>query len=70
MNQDTLTKFFFQKAIDAGFYNSVDIQKFQNYLVNEIILDNLPVGTPLPNFNSYLDKINYIISCKYNVKGY
>lgn len=67
MNQDTATRIINQMAQDMGYYTDADIMRAQDDIAENIILNNLPVGVAMPNFSSYLDKINYIIGCGYKI---
>lgn len=67
LDQDIVTRILHERALQAGFYQEADIMRFQNDEADNIILSNLPVDTPIPTFNSYLDKINYIVSCGYGI---
>lgn len=65
MNQDTATRIINQQAKNMGYYSDADIMRAQNDIADSVILENLPVGIALPEFDSYLAKINYIVMCEY-----
>ena len=67
MNQDTVTRIINAQAKEQGYYTDADIMRAQDDIAESIILNNLPVGIAMPNFSSYLDKINYIVACGYKV---
>lgn len=62
-----ITKKFNQWAKDRGYYSDADIMRAQNDIADDVILQNTPVGIPTPQFESYLDKINYIVACGYGI---
>ncbi len=64
-----ITKKFNQWATEAGFYTDADVMRYQDDQADDVILQNTPVGVPAPQFNSYLDKINYIAACGYGIYG-
>lgn len=65
--QDIVTRELNRQAKAMGFYTDADIMQAQNDIADRIILDNMPVGTPMPNFENYLAKVNYIIACGYPI---
>lgn len=60
---------FNQWAKDMGYRTAADIMRAQEDIADNVILQNTPVGIPAPNFESYLDKINYIVACGYGIYG-
>lgn len=64
---DFIARKFNQWAKEHGYYTDADIMREQNNIADDVILSNLPTGTPLPQFSSYLDKINYIVMCGYGI---
>lgn len=67
MNQDTVTRAINKQATEQGYYQDVDIMRAQNDIAEWIILENLPVGIAMPQFETYLDKVNYIVACGYPI---
>ena len=65
--QDIVTRELNLQAKAQGFYTDADIMRAQDAIADDIILENLPLGIPAPQFNSYLDKVNYIILCGYPI---
>ena len=65
--QDIVTRELNRQAKELGYYNDADIMRAQNDIADSIILENLPTGVPLPMFENYLDKVNYIIACGYPI---
>ena len=65
--QDIVTRELNRQAKAMGYYTDADIMRAQNNIADSIILENLPTGIAIPQFNSYLDKINYIIACEYPI---
>lgn len=56
-----ITNKFNQWAKEAGYYTDADIMRFQNWQADDVILQNMPLGSPAPDFDSYESKINYIV---------
>jgi hypothetical protein len=69
--QEMTAEFIMHKFNDwargAGYYTDADIMRYQNDQADDVILQNTPLGIPAPQFNSYMDKINYIVACGYGI---
>jgi hypothetical protein len=62
-----ITGKFNQWAKEAGFYCDADIMRFQNERADDVILQNIPVGTFMPDFDNYVAKINYIVESRFGI---
>ena len=58
---------FNQWAKEKGYHTDADIMQAQNDIADDVILQNTPVGIPAPRFESYMDKVNYIVACHYGI---
>lgn len=65
--QDIVTRELNRQAKAMGYYSPADIMQAQNDIADNIILENLPVGILMPEFENYLEKVNYIIACEYPI---